>query len=173
MVLDFFGLAKLFGTSTLNGPWWYMSAAIIFIICVPLFNDKGRISGIYSCGCCGISAGQFPWRLWNYRYLCIFYRYFSWECVWPSMICLTDGLDMECWSEALLSNFFWNFLRCLFCIKAYRTLPLKVYSEIHWGGIQLYLWHFAANLLMLFRECDRFYCFRKTFHEYISDTYIL
>ena len=37
MVLDFFGLAKLFGTSTLNGTWWYMSAAIIFIICVPLF----------------------------------------------------------------------------------------------------------------------------------------
>ena len=37
----------------------YMSAAIIFIICVPLFMIKRRISGIYSCGCCGISTDNF------------------------------------------------------------------------------------------------------------------
>lgn len=37
MGIDFLGLVKLFGTATMNGTWWYMSAAIIFIICVPLF----------------------------------------------------------------------------------------------------------------------------------------
>lgn len=36
MLIDFLGLANLFGTSTLCGTWWYMSAAIIFILAVPL-----------------------------------------------------------------------------------------------------------------------------------------
>ena len=34
--LDFLGLAKMFGTGTLIGTWWYMSAAIVFIILMPL-----------------------------------------------------------------------------------------------------------------------------------------
>lgn len=34
--LDFLGLANLLGTPTLVGTWWYMSAAIIFIIAVPV-----------------------------------------------------------------------------------------------------------------------------------------
>ena len=70
MVLDFFGLAKLFGTSTLNlvvyerGDHFYHVRAAVY--------DKGRISGIYSCGCCGISADNFHGGYGNYRYLCIF-----------------------------------------------------------------------------------------------------
>lgn len=36
VVLDFLGLANLFDTPTLNGTWWYMSAALIFIILVPI-----------------------------------------------------------------------------------------------------------------------------------------
>lgn len=35
-VIDFLGLANLFATPTLVGTWWYMSAAIVFIIAVPL-----------------------------------------------------------------------------------------------------------------------------------------
>lgn len=34
--VDFLGLANLFGTPTLCGTWWYMTAAIIFIVSVPL-----------------------------------------------------------------------------------------------------------------------------------------
>ena len=36
MGLDFLGLHSLFGTVTMNGTWWYMSAAVIFVILVPL-----------------------------------------------------------------------------------------------------------------------------------------
>lgn len=35
MLLDFLGLAGLFGTPTLNAAWWYMSAAIAFIALMP------------------------------------------------------------------------------------------------------------------------------------------
>ena len=33
---DFLGLANLFGTKTINGTWWYMSAAFVFIVFMPL-----------------------------------------------------------------------------------------------------------------------------------------
>ncbi|MEE0040395.1 MAG: acyltransferase [Blautia sp.] len=36
MGIDFLGLKTLFGTASMNGTWWYMSAAVIFILLVPL-----------------------------------------------------------------------------------------------------------------------------------------
>lgn len=36
IIIDFFGLSNLVGTTQLNGTWWYMSLAIIIIIAVPL-----------------------------------------------------------------------------------------------------------------------------------------
>ena len=33
--IDFGGLAKMFGTPTINGTWWYMSAAAVFILLTP------------------------------------------------------------------------------------------------------------------------------------------
>lgn len=35
VLLDFLGLAKLFDTPSLIGTWWYMSAAIVFIVIFP------------------------------------------------------------------------------------------------------------------------------------------
>lgn len=44
MVIDFLGLANLLSTPTLCGTWWYMSAAIVFIFCIPLiYQLKNKI----------------------------------------------------------------------------------------------------------------------------------
>ena len=34
--VEFLGLSKLFGTPTLKGTWWYMSAAFVFILLMPM-----------------------------------------------------------------------------------------------------------------------------------------
>ncbi len=36
MIMDLLGIAKLTETKSLNGSWWYISAAVIFILLVPL-----------------------------------------------------------------------------------------------------------------------------------------
>lgn len=42
--IDFFGLHNLFSTPSINGTWWYMSAAAIFILLTPLlYRFKGNI----------------------------------------------------------------------------------------------------------------------------------
>ena len=38
MLIDFLGLAELFGTPTFNSTWWYMSLAIVIIVLIPLLN---------------------------------------------------------------------------------------------------------------------------------------
>ncbi len=36
MLIDFLGLAELCGTPVLSGSWWYMSAAVVYIVLMPL-----------------------------------------------------------------------------------------------------------------------------------------
>ena len=37
-IIDFLGLAKLFGTPTFHAPWWYLSLAIIMFALLPMIN---------------------------------------------------------------------------------------------------------------------------------------
>lgn len=36
MILDFFGVSLLTDTPRLNGTWWYMSAAVVFVLLIPV-----------------------------------------------------------------------------------------------------------------------------------------
>lgn len=43
--MDFLGISSLFGTPRLIATWWYMSAAVIFIIITPIINMVSRKIG--------------------------------------------------------------------------------------------------------------------------------
>lgn len=45
VLLDFLGLANFFDTPTLNSTWWYMSAAIVFILIIPIIFMISRKVG--------------------------------------------------------------------------------------------------------------------------------
>ena len=45
MLIDALGLANLLGTPTMIGTWWYMSAAIVYIIMVPVLYWLRRVVG--------------------------------------------------------------------------------------------------------------------------------
>lgn len=70
-LLDFCGLANLFGTPTLNGTWWYMSLAILLPIIITLFIKIYEkigivgtiIVGIYIPACLGVEDTS-PYRWW-------------------------------------------------------------------------------------------------------------
>lgn len=49
MIIDFLGLTNFFGGKPLNTIWWYMSAAIIYVVFLPLLDKlMGRIGGVYA-----------------------------------------------------------------------------------------------------------------------------
>ena len=39
LILDFFGIANLFSTPTINPSWWYMSIYLLLIVFTPLLNE--------------------------------------------------------------------------------------------------------------------------------------
>lgn len=47
-LLDFLGISHLFGTPTLNASWWYISAALVFIIFVPFLVRATEKIGWFS-----------------------------------------------------------------------------------------------------------------------------
>lgn len=48
VLLDFLGLAQFFGTPSMNSSWWYMSAAIVFVILMPLLVKWCKNHGWFS-----------------------------------------------------------------------------------------------------------------------------
>ena len=134
MVLDFFGLAKLFGTSTLNGTWWYMSAAIIFIICVPLFMIKEEYLVFIL-----VAVAAFP-RIISLEVMGITGIY-AFLPVFLMGMCVAKydlfNRWFKIWNAGMkhVFKFLLELLAVFILYKAYRTLPLTVYSEIHWGCV--------------------------------------
>lgn len=52
MLLDFLGVSHLFGTPSLSGSWWYMSAAAVYIFLTPLlygFQKKYGFASAFAC----------------------------------------------------------------------------------------------------------------------------
>lgn len=49
MALDGAGLSGLFDTKSVNGAWWYMSAAIVFIVLLPFFAKVEKAYGGLAC----------------------------------------------------------------------------------------------------------------------------
>ncbi len=56
LLFDILGMAELFRMPTLSGPWWYMSAAIIFYLLFPLLYRGVKHTGLFFLCICFI-----PW----------------------------------------------------------------------------------------------------------------
>ena len=137
MGLDFLGLAKLFGTVSMNNTWWYMSAAIIFIICMPVFmkNEDNLIPILLIISAIPRMLGlKVIGRTEIYAYLPIFIMgmciakydvYNRWFQVWNKGIKKVIKLLLE--------------LIVLYILyKAYgELLPVEVYGEVRWGIIPI------------------------------------
>ena len=146
MVLDFLGLAKLFGTSTLNGTWWYMSAAIIFIICVPLFMIKEEYLVFIL-----VAVAAFP-RTISMEVMGITGIY-AFLPVFLMGMCVAKydlfNRWFKIWNAGMkhVFKFLLELLAVFILYKAYRTLPLTVYSEIHWGVYPIVFMAFCCEFI--------------------------
>lgn len=49
ILADCLGISNLLGTKSINGAWWYMSAALIYILLIPLFAEIMERFGAFLC----------------------------------------------------------------------------------------------------------------------------
>ena len=145
-VIDALGLANLFGTPTLNGTWWYMSAAIIFIICVPLFMIKEEYLVFIL-----VAVAAFP-RIISLEVMGITGIY-AFLPVFLMGMCVAKydlfNRWFKIWNAGMkhVFKFLLELLAVFILYKAYRTLPLTVYSEIHWGVYPIVFMAFCCEFI--------------------------
>lgn len=151
--IDFCGLAKLFGTPTLNGTWWYMSAAVTFIVLVPLvFRLRNHMAELLI-GCILLlrvltgknGDGVYTGNNSIYVFLTPFLL---------GSIC-ANGALFDRWA-AIGKGVWWKkaikivaelaVLLLLFIL--YRKLPIKKFWEFHYGLVPFVLILFCVEFIV-------------------------
>ena len=149
-----------------------MSAAIIFIICVPLFMIKEEYLVFIL-----VAVAAFP-RIISLEVMGITGIY-AFLPVFLMGMCVAKydlfNRWFKIWNAGMkhVFKFLLELLAVFILYKAYRTLPLTVYSEIHWGVYPIVFMAFCCEFINVIPGVRQILLIpRKTFHEYISDTYI-
>ena len=132
MGIDFLGLQKLFGTTTMNGTWWYMSAAVVFVLLVPLImKNEDYILMILALVVAvpHILSVQVLGETNVYSFIPVF--------LMGMCAAKYDLLErwLKVWDRGLwkVLKFLIELLALLILYKAYGKLPGDVYNEIRWG----------------------------------------
>lgn len=147
--ISLFGLSNLFGTYQLNGTWWYMSAAVIFIMVIPIFSyyeEKfgpvialssivvvPRVLGISYTG--GNSAYAFI------LILCIGIIFAKYDLL-NKWINYTNTTLVQ-----KLIKFLGELCLCIFAFLLYRLVPEKEFYEVRFALIPLIIILFSVEYI--------------------------
>lgn len=165
VIADILGISKLMGTESLNGAWWYMSAALVFIILLPLLDSMiGKFGGIFCILLVfifprvtkmGFPGGSRPYSflmIFVIGMLCCKYNFFRkfHECKWKKLkfmslvFLLCAGFFLY---HKINIKVFWEFryvavpfLVIVFCVEyLFRFLPLSVFLQ-YLGRHSMNIW---------------------------------
>lgn len=137
LVLDFLGLANIFESSTMEGTWWYMSAAIMYIVLTPIFfKNKNYLWLIFA------ATSVLP-RLLNLNYLGGNNPYMFLCAFEIGMIAAHYNLVNICINSKRRGSFF--LLGILFIFWGYR-----LYTYLPWGKYWEVCWAFFPMLIIIF-----------------------
>lgn len=146
MGLDFLGLAKLFGTATMNGTWWYMSVAVIFVICVPLIM-KNEECMVLILAMLAIIPRMLSLQVMGKTEIYAFLPTFL-----MGMCVAKYGLYdrwFQIWNHGMkkVVKFLLELVVLYALYKAYGNLPGSIYSEIRWGIFPVIVIAFCSEFI--------------------------
>ncbi len=153
MVIEFLGLSDIMGTSTLNTTWWYMSAAVLFVLSVPLFAKLFKKIGTISTLLLVVFVPRIiGWEYSNSSYMTFLF------CLLLGMFFAENNLMMKIANFKIVNNRILNkiikfILETIFIILmyfVYSNLPAKLFWEIRYGIIPVclmcYLYEFFIDI---------------------------
>ena len=151
--IDFCGLARMFRTPTLNGTWWYMSAAAVFILLIPLVFRLRKNLILVLAGCIFLlrvlsgnnGDGTFTGENSVYAFLSPFLL----GCIFA------EGALFERWTAFFGSAWWKKAIKCAVEAAAivllyllYHKLPVNSFWEYHYGLVPLVLIVFLAEFVL-------------------------
>lgn len=147
-VIDFLGLANLFGTPTLNGTWWYMSAAAVFIFLVPVLvkyeKDLWLIAGgsviIWRMILQAAGGNAFPGTISVYAFLLPY--------LLGMIFAKNNYVEMIMNNKGKKLRLFLEIFLLMISYKIYVNISTETYWEIKWGLIPLLVILFSSEYLL-------------------------
>ncbi|MBR6948689.1 MAG: acyltransferase family protein [Bacilli bacterium] len=155
ILFNFSGLAYLFGVDLLNGTWWYMSIALLFIISIPILYRSIQKYGYLITGLLIITIP----RVLSIRFSSESYTAFIFA-VFLGMLCADKNLIVRMANLNIFKNtknktnslikFFLETILVIILYKVYQKIPLSRFWEINFGLIPMiiimYLYNFYLEL---------------------------
>ncbi len=143
VVLDFLGLSSIFGSATMLETWWYMGAAILYIVLTPVFVDnKERLWLIF------VATGVLP-RLFRLDYLGGANPYMFLCAFEAGMIAAHYDIVNFCINVKSKAAWFVVEIALIFLgYRLYTYLPYGKYWEICWAFFPLAVVIFSAGYLV-------------------------
>ncbi len=141
MILDFVGMANLFGINSICGTWWYMSAALVFILLTPLVaRREGKPLFLYCVAACvlvrvvaGGNMNNFYGGEWIGRTPYSFLLAFLMGALFAKHDILVRIANMRYrWFRVVVELFV-----LFISYKLYLTLSTQVFFDIKWGLLPL------------------------------------
>ena len=151
--IDFSGTAKLFGTPTLNGTWWYMSAAAVFIVLVPAAVRLRKHLWLVLVGVVlflrvitgktgdGVFTGENS--IFAFLVPFLFGCIFAQGNLFDRWLAIGAG---KAWKKAIKAVLEIGVLLLFYVL--YLKLPIKQFWEFHFGVVPLVLILFCAEFIL-------------------------
>ena len=165
IIADILGLSNLMGTKSLNGAWWYMSAALVYIILLPLLDSMiSKLGGLFCIAVIfmfpriigmGFPGGSKPYAflmIFAVGMLCCKYNFFQkfHELKWKKLkfICSAGLMFLGFFFYHKIDiKIFWEFqyvivpfLLIIFCVEyLFRITPLSVFLQ-YLGRHSMNIW---------------------------------
>lgn len=151
MILDFAGLSNLFGINSICGTWWYMSAALVFILLTPLVARKeGKNCFLYCLVACVfvrvIAGGKME----------SFHIYLGGPNPYPFLLAFLMGVlfaKQDIINKIVNAKYRWLRLVVYFPLligayKLYHMLSTPIFFDIKWGLLPLLVILFCIEFVI-------------------------
>lgn len=171
VVLDCVGVSNLFGTKTLRGAWWYMGAAVVFIVLVPVLaylirKLGGTITLLLVFLFPRIAGIGFPGGTATYSFLPVF--------VLGMLACEQSVFEQfHSWQIGMkpkVSNgikFVLTLFLVVFGVWSYNKIPLKVFWEYHYAMVPFIVILFLEEYVFRISWVKRLFGFLGKYSLYI------
>lgn len=146
--IDFLGVANLFDSPTLNGTWWYMSAAFVFILLTPLLVKYEEKLWLILAGvivflrviCRGAGEDIFPGGTSTYAFLTPF--------IFGMIFAKNNYIEKIVNGNYKPVRFILEIVLLIIAYKVYKNIPTSYYWEVKWGLIPLLVILFSVEFIL-------------------------
>lgn len=183
-VTGFFGFNNLLGLRLLNGAWWYMSCAMIFIVLLPLIMKVERYIGGVELLLLTIIIPRVIQMPWTNEDVCISFMFVyilgivSAKYRWIDKIINYKVVKSDLGNKGI--KFILEVILIFIGIKLYFRLPVKTFWEIKYGIIPFFviIWciEFIINIPFLSIILDLFGKYSMNIfliHSFIRGIYLM